>query len=276
MAHSWRFYTKASRTAAGRAVDDMYEKLAAVVGEDLAEHLEPGEELEPAKLGCWPDVAVLASPVPTADEVETAVAEAGNTGVRVQDAALKRLAKCVSSIRIDHPRDFDPALVTAVRALVAALGPCVFSKGAGFDLLTSETLLADIAKATDLAAAMRAAVAGKLVDKDDDEDDEDDDEEEDEDDEEEEEDDDEPPSDSARPEVLRGTLAAMAELPRARRKASELMGSAPDLVARFTERLARVGAEPDAAVAKALNVTEKDVIGARKALALILRRAENR
>jgi hypothetical protein len=283
MAKTWFIYGTVSSGAAKRAVDAMYAKLAAIVGEDLAEHLDRGEELEPPTLGFWPDVSVASSGVPAADNERASLTGPGKKAkVRFDEAALKRLAKSFSVIRFDGPRGFDPALVTTLRVLVELLGPCVFTREPGSELITSETLLADLADLPDLPAGMRAALAGERDEDeeedeaDEDEDDEDEDEEEDEDDEEVDEDEDEPAPDSARPETLRGTLAAMAELPRARRKASELMGSAPEIVVRLAERLARVGVETDAVAARALGVKDEDVVAARKALAKLLRRAENR
>ena len=115
------------------------------------------------------------------------------------------------------------------------------------------------------------------MDEDEENEDEDEDEEfEDDEDEDEDEDDDAPAPDSARPEVLRMLLGEIAQLPRVRRKAAELLGGAPPIVGKFAERLARLGAEPDPVVAKELGVTERDVVGARKALSILLRRAESR
>jgi hypothetical protein len=227
----------------------MYKTLGRIVGKDLAEHLEPGEELEPPVLGCWPDITV-----PETSRVPDARASRG------EKAALVRLAECVSTIRIDLVRDFDPALVSALRAVFEDLGPSVFAKGEGVDLTTSESLLASLAKSPDLAATLRAVEAGELEEEDEHED----------------EDDEEPAPDSARPEVLRTILGEISQHPRARRKAGELLAEAPEIVGKVAERLARVGAEADPVVAKALDVKEREVLGARKALATILRRAENR
>jgi hypothetical protein len=247
MAHSWWIYATVSRPGAVRSVERMYKTLGRIVGKDLAEHLEPGEELEPPVLGCWPDITV-----PEASSVPEAAASRG------EKAALVRLAECVSTIRIDQVRDFDPALVSALRAVFEDLGPSVFAKGKGVDLTTSESLLASLAKSPDLAATLRAVEAGELEEEHEDEDDE------------------EPAPDSARPEVLRTILGEISQHPRARRKAGELLAEAPEIVGKVAERLARVGAEADPAVAKALDVKEREVLGARKALATILRRAENR
>jgi hypothetical protein len=269
MAHSWFIYTSVPSTAAESAVEAMYETLGAIVGEDLAEHLEPGEDLEPPVLGFWPNIAVATpAAIPTAAELRASVANPKKKNVTLEEAALERLAKCVTTIQIEKPQDFDPALVSAVRALFESLGPSVFTEGQGSDLSTSESLLATLAKHPDLASTLRAVAAGEL---DDDEDLDDEAEEE-----EQEDDEDEPASDSARPEVLRKILAEIAQHPRARRKAGELLAEAPEIVATFAERLARIGAEPDPAVAKALDVKEREVLAARKALANILRRAENR
>ena len=242
----------------------MYETLGAIVGEDLAEHLEPGEDLEPPALGFWPDISVCsAESIPSVAELRASMADPKKKNVTLEEAALERLAKCVSAIKIDKPQDFDPALVSAVRALFDSLGPSVFTEGQGSDLTTSESLLTTLAKQPDLASTLRAVAAGELDDDEDLDDGDDDDAE-------------EPASDSARPEVLRKILAEIAQHPRARRKAGELLAEAPEIVATFAERLARIGAEPDPAVAKALDVKEREVLAARKALASILRRAENR
>ena len=254
----------------------MYVTLGDIVGEDLAEHLEPGEELEPPSLGCWPDVSVLKVPVPTPAEVRASLTEPGKLNVKFEESALERLAKCQSTIRIDRAQRFDPALVSAVRSLFEELGPCVFTESQGFDLSTSESLLATLTTTQDLAAKLKAIAAGE-VDEDEENEDEDEDEEfEDDEDEDEDEDDDAPAPDSARPEVLRMLLGEIAQLPRVRRKAAELLGGAPPIVGKFAERLARLGAEPDPVVAKELGVTERDVVGARKALSILLRRAESR
>lgn len=253
MPHSWFIYTTLARPEALRAVEATYVTLGKIVGEDLAEHLDPGEELEPPSLGAWPDIKVASGAVP--------------------EAALALLAGCKSTIKVEGAKGFDPALVSAVRALLAALGPCVFAEGKTAALQTSEALLKTIEKYADLAAALREVTSG---DDDDDDDEEEEEDEEDTDDEDDEDDEDEPAPDSARPAVLRTVLGAISQVPRARRKAAELLGAAPEIVGKVAERLARVGAESDADVAKALAVTEKDVVGARKALATLLRRAENR
>jgi hypothetical protein len=268
MSQSWTIYTTASPEAATSAVKAMYATLAGIVGEDLAEHLEPGEELEPPSLGFWPDVSVASTPVPKS---------AGKgKDFKHEGGAVERLKTCKATIRIDRAERFDPALISAMRALFESLGPCLFTKGQ--DLLTSETLLATVLSNRDLAAALRAIAAGEQIDEE--EEDEDEEEEEDEDEEEEDdeeaEEDDEPAPDSAKPEMLRMILGEIAQIPRARRKAAELLGGAPPLVGTFAERLARVGAEPDPVAAKALAVTERDIVGARKALAIILRRSEGR
>ena len=276
MGYSWYIYAPVTITAAERAVDAMYEALAAVVGEDLADHLEPGEALEPSELGLWPDLSVPLKPlIPSVAEQRAALDDPSKTGVSIEEAALARLAKCTATVRIDRPAGgFDPALVTALRALVAKIGPCVFTEALGFTLTTSESLITTLATQQDLATALRAIEVRDSVDGDEDED-EDEDEEEDED-EDEDEAEDEPAPDSARPEMLRMLLGEIAQQPRMRRKVSELLGNAPPLVAAFAERLARIGAEPDAACARALNVTEADLASARKALATIFRRAESR
>jgi hypothetical protein len=246
MAHSWWIYATVSRTGAVRSLERMYKTLGRIVGKDLAEHLEPGEELEPPVLGCWPDIMVPEVPtLPAAD------------AKRGEKEAVARLSECVSTIRIDQVRDFDPALVSALRALFEDLGPSVFAKGEGVDLVTSESLLASLAKSPDLASTLRAVAAGELE-------------------EEEDEEAEEPASDSSRPEVLRKILGEISQHPRARRKAGELLAEAPEIVGKFAERLARIGVEADPAVAKALDVKEREVLEARKALATILRRAENR
>jgi hypothetical protein len=272
MSQPWLIYTTASRSVAEEAVESMYVTLGLVVGEDLAEHLDPGEELEPPTLGSWPDVSVLEkAPVPTSDEARASLAGSGKAKAKLDEAALTRLATCKSTIQIDQATAFDPSHVSALRALFESLGPSVFTKGAGLELSTSESLLATLAGAADLAESLRAIAAGKADDDDDDEDEDDEDDDDDLD-----EDDDEPAPDSAKPEMLRMMLGEIAQLPRVRRKAAELLGGAPPLVGQFAERLARVGAEPDLAAAKALGVEEREVIGARKALANLLRRAESR
>jgi hypothetical protein len=262
MSQSWSLYAPVTIAVAERAVADMYKALADVVGPDLAEHLEPGEELEPPELGLWPEVSV-----PQKAVIPSVAAPAGakKTGVHGDEAALTRLATCTASIDVEHPNDFDPALVTALRALMASLGPCVFSGGEGSELTTSESLIAKLETSLDLAAALRKLAAGESIGEDEEEEDDEDEEEE-----------DEPAPDSARPEMLRMLLGEIAQQPRIRRKVSELLGNAPPLVAAVAERLARIGAEPDAVSAKALAVTEADVVAARKTLATIFRRAENR
>ena len=273
MSHSWFIYTTVAPTVAERAVEAMYATLAGIVGEDLAEHLDPGEELEPPALGYWPAISVAAStPVPSADELRASLAEGGKKNAKLDEAALERLAKCRATIQIDRPQRFDPALVSALRALFEKLGPSLFTKGPGTDLSTSESLLTSLAASTDLPAKLRAVEDGEVDGDDEDDDDEDDED----DDEDEDEDEDEPAPDSARPEVLRTVLGAISQVPRARRKASELLGAAPPLVGKVAERLARIGAEPDATVAQALGVDAPEVVAARKALATILRRAESR
>jgi hypothetical protein len=262
MSQSWSLYAPVTIAVAERAVADMYKALAAVVGPDLAEHLDPGEELEPPELGLWPEVSV-----PQKSSIPSVAAPGSKKpGVHGDEAALARLATCTASIDIEHPNDFDPALVTALRALIASLGPCVFSGGEGSELTTSESLLAKLETSLDLAAGLRKLAAGESIGEEDEEEKEDEDEEE----------EDEPAPDSARPEMLRMLLGEIAQQPRIRRKVSELLGNAPPLVATVAERLARIGVEPDAVSAKALGVTEGDVAAARKTLATIFRRAENR
>jgi hypothetical protein len=263
MSQSWSLYAPVTIAVAERAVADMYKALAAVVGPDLAEHLEPGEELEPPELGLWPEVSV-----PQKSVIPSVGAPGGakKAAVNGDEAALARLATCTASIDIEHPNDFDPALVTALRALIASLGPCVFSGGEGSELTTSESLITKLETSLDLAAALRKLAAGESIGEEDEEEEEDD----------EDEDEDEPAPDSARPEMLRMLLGEIAQQPRIRRKVSELLGNAPPLVASVAERLARIGAETDAVAAKALAVTEADVAAARKTLATIFRRAENR
>ncbi len=261
MSQSWSLYAPVSTAVAERAVAEMYKALAAVVGPDLAEHLEPGEELEPPELGLWPEASVpQKSVIPT-----VAAPGSKKPGVHGDEAALARLATCTASIDIEHPNDFDPAQVTALRALIASLGPCVFSGGEGSELTTSESLLAKLETSLDLAAALRKLAAGESIGEEDEEEEEDDEDEE-----------DEPAPDSARPEMLRMLLGEIAQQPRIRRKVSELLGNAPPLVAAVAERLARIGVETDAVSARALAVTEGDVAAARKTLATIFRRAENR
>ena len=263
MSQSWSLHAPVTVAVAERAVVDMYKALAAVVGPDLAEHLEPGEELEPPELGRWPEVSV-----PQKSVIPSVGGRAGAPkapALAADEAAAARLATCTASIDIEHPNDFDPALVTALRALIASLGPSVFSGGDGSELTTSESLLTKLETSLDLAAALRKLAAGESIG----------DEEEEEDDEDEEEED-EPAPDSARPEMLRMLLGEIAQQPRIRRKVSELLGNAPPLVATVAERLARIGVETDAVSAKALGCTEADVATARKTLATIFRRAENR
>jgi hypothetical protein len=264
MGHHWSLYAPVKISAAEQAVDAMYETLSDIVGDDLAEHLEPGEELAPSELGLWPDVSVPLSPhIPTAEEERRSLSDPNKVGVRFEEAALERLATCTAHVRIDRPRDLDPALVSALRALIAKLGPCVFTEAHGFELTTSETLLATLAKLPDLTTALRAVVAAETEDEDFT-------------DEAEEEEEDEPVPDSARPEVLRMVLGEIAQRPAARRKVSELLGAAPKVVGAVAERLARIGAEPDSAIAKALGITEPEALAARVALATIFRRAERR
>src|SRR6476620_3715294 len=101
MSNSWLIYTTASRPAAESAVETMYETLGGIVGEDLAEHLDPGEELEPPSLGSWPDVSVLDKvPVPTADEARASIAGSGKGKAKLDEAALERLASCKATIQI--------------------------------------------------------------------------------------------------------------------------------------------------------------------------------
>jgi hypothetical protein len=263
MSQSWSLYAPVTVAVAERAVADMYKALAAVVGPDLAEHLEPGEELEPPELGLWPEVSVAEKALIPSVSGRGAAKKA--PAVAADEAAAARLATCTASIDIEHPNDFDPALVTALRALIASLGSSVFSGGDGSELTTSESLLTKLETSLDLAAALRKLAAGESIgDDDEDDDDEDDD------------DEDEPAPDSARPEMLRMLLGEIAQQPRIRRKVSELLGNAPPLVATVAERLARIGVETDAVSAKALGCTEADVAAARKTLATIFRRAENR
>ena len=266
MGHHWSLYAPVPITAAERAVEAMYEALAAIVSEDLADHLEPGEELQPPELGHWPDVLVPLSPhIPTVEEERALLADPNKVGVRFEEAALERLGKCTAHIRLEQPQDFDPALVSALRALIAKLGPCVFTESHGFDLTTSESLLTTLAKLPDLATALRAVVSNEAEEEYSDDDGADDDE-----------DADEPVPDSARPEVLRMIFGEIAKQPAARRKVSELLGAAPKIVGIYAERLARVGAEPDSAVAKGLGITEHEAVSARVALATIFRRAEKK
>jgi hypothetical protein len=261
MGHHWSLYAPVSISAAEQAVEAMYDALTEIVGEDLAEHLEPGEVLEPPELGLWPDVLVPLSPhIPTVEEERASLDAPDKTGVRFEEAALERLGTCTAHIRIERPKDFDPALVSALRVLTAKLGPCVFTEARGFDLVTSESLLVTLTKRPDLATALRAAVENEAADEYDDSDD----------------DEEEPVPDSARPEVLRVVFGAIAQRANMRRKVSERLGGAPKLVGMYAERLARIGAEPDPAVAKALGITEREVVQARVALAAIFRHAEGR
>lgn len=278
MSVSWFLYSTATAPAAKRAVAATYDGLGSIVGEDLAEHLEPGEELEPVTLGHWPELSVLKStPVPTPDEQRAELSQPDKTDVRLEEAALTRLAKCVSTVRIAGPQGFEPTLVSALRLLVAKLGPCVFTDAPGFTLETSETLLKNLTAERDLATALKVVTSGEPVEeeKESDEDEDYEDDEDEDEDEDEAEDEEETEDASARADILRGNLAEIAKLPRVRRKAGDFLAEAPQIVGTYAERLARIGVETDAAVAKALNVTEREVLGARNALARILRRAES-
>jgi hypothetical protein len=264
----WWIYAKVAVPAARNAVAKAYAELAGIVGEDLAEHLEAGEELEPPVLGYWPDISVATMPPPAAADVRSALPQSSKPGPRCDEAAIGRLAVCTCSFKIERPQGFDPALVTALRTLLNHLGPCVFSKDEGI-WMTSESVLAELSGLRDLAKTLAAVASGDL-DEDDEAVDSDaadresaaDPEDED--------------TASARPETLRQTLFAMAEYPRARRKANAMMGEAPELVAKFVERLARVGPETDAVAAQALGARDEEIRAARKSLAAILRRAETR
>src|SRR4051794_33493706 len=104
MADSWLIYAPVTSTAAASALAAMYETLGGIVGEDLAEHLEPGEELEPPVLGLWPNLSVATSPVPTAAEVRARLGDAPKkAAAKLDEAALERLASCKVTIRIAAP-----------------------------------------------------------------------------------------------------------------------------------------------------------------------------
>ncbi|MDB4942819.1 MAG: hypothetical protein JWP97_2353 [Labilithrix sp.] len=282
MSESWFIYAPVTKAAAERAVAAAYQALGKIVGEDVAEDLEKGDELEPAMLGVWPDLSASSS-VPSVDEERDSLNEVGKTEVRFEEAALERLATCKSAVRIDRGiPEFDPALVTALRILVGKLGACVFTENPGSELETSEALLKRIAALPDLATAQksedeevgaaakkRGAAAAKSED--DDEGEEEDDEED-----EDEEEVEEPLQETsdARPDAIRSTLAEIAQNPRARRKAGELLSGASDEIGAYAERLARSGPEPDAVVARALNKPEADVKAARLELAKLLRRLD--
>jgi hypothetical protein len=267
MDSTWWIYTSASAAHSKKLVRSVYEALSAIVGEDLAEHLEPGEELEPPVLGYWPDITLSARAIPsTGDHAETA-----SGGTNDSDETVRtRLGRCLSAIQIERPQGFHPALVTAVRLLLAQSESAVFSRN-DRHFVTGERLLEELKGSRDLSATLRAVAAGELDADEEFEQDEDDtdhgsrskaDSPEDED------------ALAAKPEALRQTLIAMADYPRARRRASAMMGDAPALIATFVERLARVGAESDAAAATALQVAEQEIVAARRTLAGILKRAE--
>ncbi|MCA9590399.1 MAG: hypothetical protein KC657_34085 [Myxococcales bacterium] len=289
MASSWTIYASATTDAALRAVDAMYAAL-----EELYEKVDLGDGDSAPDLGFLPDVEVSRSPVPKADAERAAVAESAKIGARVEDAAFARLSKCKSTLIVDRPTelDEDPTLVSALKILFEMLGPSVFVGGDAHRLVTSETLLAELAKHRDLDAAIKARggkpekkasavrpTAAKValaddsdtaldsdtdldasdteLDSDTDLDDEDD----------------EEAADSAEPDALRRTLAAIAEHPASRRRAGDLLEKAPDLVQRVAERLARIGVESDDALARGTDADIKRVKTARLALAALLRKA---
>ena len=153
MASSWTIYASATTDAALRAVDAMYAAL-----EELYEKVDLGDGDSAPDLGFLPDVEVSRSPVPKADAERAAVAESAKIGARVEDAAFARLSKCKSTLIVDRPTelDEDPTLVSALKILFEMLGPSVFVGGDAHRLVTSETLLAELAKHRDLDAAIKA------------------------------------------------------------------------------------------------------------------------
>lgn len=259
MGFAWTIYTPVSVAAAERAVEAMYEALAEIVGDDVAGDLEPGDELEPASLGLWPDIAVArTAEIPTVEEARAWRDDPKKLPKRFEDAAIERLPKCATEIAIDRPQGLDPALVSALRFLLPKLGPSLFTESVELQLTTSETFLKTLAKLPDLESAR-------------DEDDDDD--------------DDEPGEDeedagevvdaaATRPELLRALLGEIAQHPRLRKRVGELLHDAPPTVGAFAEHLARAGAQPDAVVAKALKVGEAEVAAARRGLAILLAKVD--
>lgn len=263
MGYAWTIYAPVSVSAAERAVEAMYAALAEIVGEDIAEDIEPGDDLEPASLGIWPDIAVARSAsIPTVEEASAWRDDPNKTEKRFEAAAIARLPKCTTRIAIDRPQGFDPALVSALRFLLPKLGPSLFSESVEFDLTTSETLLKTLAKHPDLESAQE----------DDDEDGDADDDDDDADDPV----DDEPVVDdaAARPEVLRALLGEIAQHARLRRRVGELLHDAPPTVGAYAEHLARAGAQSDTVAAKALKLSEADVGTARRGLAALLAKVD--
>lgn len=286
MSSTWTLYATASTDVALRAVDATYAKL-----EELYESVDLDDGDSAPDLGFLPDVEVSQSPVPTPAAQRTALGK--RLGGRIEDAAFTRLAKCKSTILLDRPTSLeeDPTLVSSLKLLLAQLGEVVFAGSGALAFVTGETLAEELERHRDLEGAVKARRRSGLqrvakprveesgevphgaADSDTDVGDSDTSLEDSDTSLDDLEDEDDEAVDSAEPDALRRTLAAIAEHPSSRRRASELLDKAPDLVVRVAERLARVGVESDEALAKGVDADLKKVKAARLSLAELLRKA---
>lgn len=266
----WSALYVGSTDLATSAVDAAYERLETTLGEERWQALQD-EDDDVATLGELPELDVSKSS-PSPDEERESLAKTKKKGV-VEEKAIDRLATCKSTIRIQAPPALEdsPVLVSMLRWILEQVGPCVYAKTPGSTLVTSESLLKELKALRDVDAAVR-----ELDEADDDED------EDDEDDEEEEGDDDEDDEDAPIPndpsvtaDALRSMLAAIAENPRARRKAGDLFERAPELVVKLAQSLGRDGAAADDVLARRLGVTPAKVASARNALATLIDRAND-
>lgn len=252
MAFSWTLYLTVTVDAGLRAIERAEEELEAMLGPARLQVLsDPGRHAEVAHLGSWPELAATGGWIPTPVE-ERACLDEPKQDVRYEEAALERLGHCRARIEIFRPRGFDddPMLVTTVRSLLASVGPAVFCEQRGFDLVTSETLSARLARHRDLAAALKeddeadAPASAEAV----------------------------ATADAETAEELRRMLGFIAEDRRARRRAGELIEAAPAIVGRLAASLGRDGAGPDEAIARRLSAAVAEIVLARRALARIVER----
>jgi hypothetical protein len=244
VATSWTLYVETSSDRALAAVEATYDALEALIGSDTLRGYED-DDAYPEELGAWPSLEVRTGPMPSAAEERALLAEP-NKIVRFEEAALDRLGRCRCRIDIDRPSDFrtNPTLVSAVKTLLGRLGPAVFCENRGFDLVTSETLLASIGKMKDLEAALDNEEA------------------------------DEPGSEEAKSATIHKVLAAMATNPKMRRAAMQLLEQAAPEVGKVAAVIAQRGPADDERLALWTGIDEDDVEDARFALAELLARAQ--
>jgi hypothetical protein len=243
--YSWTLYAEATSDRALAAVEATYDGLEALIGPDALRAYED-DDTYPEELGAWPRLEARTGPVPSPAEERARLEEPNKIGVRFEEAALDRLGRCRCRIDIDRPGDFktDPTLVSAVRTLIELVGPSVFCENRGFDLVTSETLLASLEKMRGLEAALADEEPG------------------------------EPASEEVKASTIHRVLATMATNPKMRRAAMQLLEEADPEVAKVAAVIAQRGPADDERLALWTGLSEADVEDARYILADLLSRAQ--